>query len=37
VRLARVSVEVRWGRNRQVELATLRVIPVTTTPLTEPK
>ncbi len=24
VRLARVSVEVRWGRNRQVELVTLR-------------
>jgi general secretion pathway protein I len=37
VRLARVSVEVRWGRNRQVELATLRVVPVTTTPLTEPQ
>jgi general secretion pathway protein I len=36
VRLARVSVEVRWGRNRHIELATLRVVPVNTTPLTEP-
>ena len=26
VRLARVSVEVRWGRNRHVELVTLRAV-----------
>lgn len=26
VRLARLSVEVRWGRNRHVELVTLRAV-----------
>jgi general secretion pathway protein I len=36
VRLARVSVEVRWGRNRHVELATLRAVPVTPTTTTTP-
>jgi general secretion pathway protein I len=32
VRLARVSVEVRWGRNRQVELVTLRPLGETEEP-----
>jgi general secretion pathway protein I len=32
VRLARVSVEVRWGRNRQVEMVTLRPLSETQEP-----
>jgi Tfp pilus assembly protein PilV len=28
VRLARVTVEVHWGKNRRVELVTLRAVPV---------